>query len=135
MGWLLIALLIHFALGTGVRIHVDDISKELNYQMRELWLNKTNAPAVFFIHGFFSWFILIASVYMVWLLRKIRTLRKPVAIYLAFVLLNMLAGAVLSKLNIPALAQPLHLLLACAAISQWFYLLLITRKSETDHYS
>lgn len=107
-------------MGTVVRMHVDDISKALDYGQRELWL--ADDPAIFLIHRTFSWVVVLMALWMAWAHRN--SIFKTGFYSLAFViLLSMSTGIVLYYAHMPAFAQPLHLLLACIAITQTMYLI------------
>lgn len=107
-------------MGTVVRMHVDDISKALDYGQRELWL--ADDPVIFLIHRTFSWVVVLMALWMAWLNRN--GIFKTGFYSLAFViLLSMTTGIVLYYAHMPAFAQPLHLLLACIAITQTMYLI------------
>lgn len=107
-------------MGTIVRMHVDDISKALDYGQRALWL--ADDPTIFLIHRTFSWVVVLMALWMAWLHRD--TMFKNGFYALAFViLLSMTTGIVLYYADMPAIAQPLHLLLACIAITQTMFLI------------
>jgi heme a synthase len=126
---LLILIVFHSALGTGVRMYVDDISKQLDYAQREAWLAKL--PLIFIIHRSFSWLVLLACFYGAWVCRKVLVLRVCF-MRLSFLLIaNAVVGIVLYYLDFPKEAQPLHLLLAALAITQCMFMLLNT-KNTTD---
>ncbi|MES2430377.1 MAG: COX15/CtaA family protein [Bacteroidota bacterium] len=123
--WLLaflLVLIIHSALGTMVRIYVDDISKQLNYGQREAWLAKI--PFAFIIHRTFSWVVLAFAFYIMWLFKDKPSTRNKIFFLLAIVIANMIAGIVLYYADMPAIAQPIHLLLATIAITQTVNVLL-----------
>jgi cytochrome c oxidase assembly protein subunit 15 len=123
----LLLLIFHSVLGTMVRMHVDDVSKLLNYTQRSLWLQSN--PLTFLIHRSFSWALLLGGLWVVWSNRKL----KPMFIqfkWLEFtLLLNMTVGIILYYAHMPAWAQPIHLLLAAVAITQTTALLLQTKRS------
>lgn len=112
-------------LGTMVRIYVDDISKMLGYGQRELWLK--DHPLSFLIHRSFSWVVLLGGLALVWK-HKHSELSGQFK-YLALVLLsNMTLGIILYYADVPAWAQPLHLLLAAVVFTQTVALVLQTKK-------
>ena len=129
---ILFLLLIIFAqsvLGTMVRMYIDDVSSALHFEQREAWLAKT--PLAFIIHRSFSWFVLAAVFYANWYCRKVPVLANPLKKLTGIILLSVVTGIVLYYLDMPAFAQPLHLLLAAAAITQTMFILLYT-KNTTD---
>lgn len=121
----LVIIFIHSVFGTMVRMHVDDVSKALLYQQREAWLS--DDPMIFLIHRTFSWLVLAAVVFLSYKLRKIQALTRPVAVLMFIVLMSMITGITMYYLDMPPAMQPLHLLLASAAITQCLYLWLHTK--------
>ncbi len=122
---LLGVILIQSVLGTMVRIYVDDVSKVLHYEQRETWL--ADSPIAFMIHRSFSWVVLLFTVFTAWYCRKEVSVRKNIYYLTANIILSMITGIVLYKLDMPAIAQPLHLLLATIAVTQSVYMLLKTK--------
>ena len=129
---ILILLVIIFAqsvLGTMVRMYIDDVSSALHFEQREAWLAKL--PYAFIIHRSFSWFVLAAVFYINWYCRKVPALATPLKKLTGIILLSVVTGVVLYYLDMPAMAQPLHLFLASMAITQTMFILLYT-KNTTD---
>jgi len=120
----LAVLLVQSVLGTLVRMYVDDVSKTLHYEQRENWLAST--PVAFLMHRSFSWMVLAAMLFLAWFCRQ-SEIRNQVFALLAVVILNMVAGITLFYAGMPAVAQPIHLLLATIAITQTVSILLQTR--------
>jgi heme a synthase len=126
--WALLAVIaIQFALGTIVRMYVDEVSKSMRFDNRSNWL--ADAPAVFLIHRSFSWLVLASLVFLPWHLRQNRFLVKPLWAIAGLGLANMITGIVLFYTGMPAAAQPVHLTLAAAMITLSGYLLLSTQKN------
>ena len=126
---LLVILFAQSVLGSMVRMYIDDVSSALHFEQREAWL--AELPVSFLIHRTFSWFVLAAVFYANWYCRKVPILKKPLRKLIGIVLLSVTTGVVLYYLDVPAFAQPLHLLLAAMAITQTMYILLYT-KNTTD---
>jgi cytochrome c oxidase assembly protein subunit 15 len=124
----LIILLIQMSLGTMVRMYVDDVSRILHYEQRETWLAAT--PVSFLIHRSFSWLVLISILFISWHCRNIPAIRNKVFVLCAIILLSMITGIVLFYADIPAILQPVHLLLASIAITQTFFILLQIKKTN-----
>lgn len=122
----LVVLLVQSTLGTVVRIHVDDISKALNYDQRELWL--ADDPVIFLVHRTFSWVVVLMALWMAWANRA-TALRRNYFTLATVILLSMAIGIVLYYAHMPAFAQPLHLLLASIAITVNVYLILKGKRS------
>jgi heme a synthase len=124
---LTLLLLVQGSLGTLVRMYVDEISKSLQYGQRDQWL--ADIPVAFIIHRSFSWLALIAALYTGWKAAAIPGLRRSVYFLVAWVMLNMIVGIVLFYADMPAIAQPIHLLLATAALVQGAMVWLLTRNA------
>lgn len=122
---LLAVILIQSVLGTMVRIYIDDVSKVLHYEQRNTWL--AESPVAFLIHRTFSWIVLLFTIFTAWYFRNIGSLKKNVYYLTANILLSMVTGIVLFYADMPAVAQPLHLLLATIAVTQAVYILLKTK--------
>jgi heme a synthase len=106
----LILLTIQIALGTAVREQIDHISKQLNYDAREYWIAKLDY--VFYIHRSFSLLVAALCIYVFIQFKKtglhlLSNLFVPVCIAG-----EILLGIIMTYGNIPAAAQPLHLLLS-----------------------
>ena len=117
----LLILFIQSALGTMVRMYVDDVSKMLQYEQRETWL--ANSPVAFLIHRSFSWLVLLTALFLAWSGKK-SLIRNKLFLLTATVLLSVITGIILFYADMPAIAQPLHLLLATLAITQCVSILL-----------
>ena len=117
----LLILFIQSVLGTMVRMYVYDVSKMLQYEQRETWL--ANSPVAFLIHRSFSWIVLLMALFLAWSGKK-SLVRNKLFMLTATVLLSMITGIVLFYADMPAIAQPLHLLLATLAITQCVSILL-----------
>jgi len=118
----LVLLFIQSILGTMVRMYVDDVSRQLNYGQRETWLAAT--PVAFLLHRTFSWVILAAAVGIGFYYRNLALVRNKLFVLNAIVFCSMITGIVLFYADMPAVAQPLHLLLASFAITQTMGILL-----------
>jgi cytochrome c oxidase assembly protein subunit 15 len=124
--FLLTTSIIQVVLGTQVREAIDEIAVALRGNNRESWIGQLGIG--FYIHRSLSSIILIAHVYLLYLLRKSAKQDSIVNTYtialLAVVIVEILAGIGMAYLAIPAFLQPVHLLLAVAAIGIQFVLLL-----------
>ena len=118
---------IQFVLGTIVRMHVDDVSKALQYTNRQLWL--VNMPLVFVIHRSFSWLVMGSIMYCYFYFKQ-TPFKKYTLVLLLLAVANVTLGVIMYYNNIPALAQPLHLLLGTMAMAYMVYLLLITKTQK-----
>ena len=126
---LLLIILVQAVMGTIVRMHVDEVSSSLHFEQRDAWL--AGSPFILLLHRTFSWFVLFSVLYSSWYCRKVAALKAPLRRLSGIVLLSMTTGISLYYLDMPAVAQPLHLLLATLAITQTMFILLYT-KNTTD---
>ena len=104
----IIVLLGQIFLGTEVREQVDAISKSLQYQDREIWLAKTDY--FFDMHKTLSLIASFLCVVVFWRSLNYQSLQKKGMLILISLLCLMVLGLVMAYINIPAFAQPLHLL-------------------------
>ncbi len=116
---------VQFAMGTMVRMYIDDISKTLQYQNREKWL--VDLPTVFLIHRSFSWVLLATFAFAIYKFKQRNFLIKQSVILFGIGIANMIVGILLFYANMPAAAQPIHLLLATLAIAQIGFIIFKTK--------
>ena len=121
----LVILFIHSILGTMVRMYVDEVSKTLRYEQRETWLAAT--PVAFLVHRTFSWIVLFTVLALAWYGKR-SAFKIKLYFLTGTILLSMVTGIVLFYADMPAVAQPLHLLLATLAITQTCSILLQGKK-------
>ena len=118
-----LVILIQVIIGTQVREQVDIVAKSMGEAQRAQWL--ANLPTIFSVHKTFYYLVAASVMYWVWMLNKkssniIKTtsdnLFKPSLIHLfSTILLTILIaeialGISMSKLGMPPVLQPLHLL-------------------------
>jgi cytochrome c oxidase assembly protein subunit 15 len=115
---LIVFLLFQITLGTQVREQIDEISKSLLYQQRELWIRRLDK--IFFIHRSLSWLVMAGCLLLFWKARSIILLRNNSLLILGTAGTAILVGVVMAYCNIPAWAQPLHLLLASILVLSVF---------------
>ena len=115
---LIVILLVQIILGTQVREQIDEISKSLKYQQRELWIEQLDG--MFIIHRSFSWLVAMGGIALWVKARTFKSLQLNVIFILVGVLTTIIAGLVMAFYNIPAIAQPLHLLLASILVLSVF---------------
>ena len=114
--------LLQIAMGTQVREAVDGIAQA--QVAREFW--RADFPVLFYIHRSFSSIILFTNLWIVW--KFFKTIDKQShlfkgAIALASgVIIAILAGISLDRLGMPAVAQPVHLLMANFIFGVQFFL-------------
>ncbi|MCG2613160.1 COX15/CtaA family protein [Terrimonas sp. NA20] len=115
-----VVLLIQIVLGTQVREQIDEISKSLGYQEREVWISRLDQA--FLIHRSFSWLVLAICIAIMWKARPYPALQKDSRLILLLVLATVGLGLIMMWAAIPAWAQPAHLLLASMLVLAVFNL-------------
>jgi cytochrome c oxidase assembly protein subunit 15 len=114
--------LLQIAMGTQVREAVDGIA--LAQVARQFW--REDFPVLFYIHRSFSSIILFTNLWIVWTIFRNIDKKSPLfraAIALAtVVIIGILAGVSLDRLGMPAVAQPIHLLMANLIFGVQFFL-------------
>lgn len=108
----LLCLLTQIVLGTEVREQIDEISRSLNYEQRELWIGRLDT--FFAIHRGFAWVATICCVGLFWRCIPYKALARLGAWVFVIVLLTLVLGLSMAYLRMPAIAQPLHLM--CSSI-------------------
>lgn len=104
----IILLLIQVYFGTQVREVVDQLASQS--VARESWISQIGAG--FILHRTFSWIVLAVHIILFYRLLK-SSLPKPLLLaLLLLILLSILTGVGMAYGSIPALLQPLHLLIA-----------------------
>jgi cytochrome c oxidase assembly protein subunit 15 len=116
---MIIVLLIQIILGTQVREEIDIISKALQYESRELWIGQLSN--IFFIHRSFSWILVLGCIGLYLKGRALSSYFPYIRNIILVLFVIILLGIIMTYLNMPALAQPLHLLFASALLMQLFY--------------
>lgn len=120
----LVMTLVQIAMGTQVREAVDGIA--LAQVERQFW--RADFPVLFYIHRSFSSIILFTNLWIVWSIFKQFDKQNPLfqgAVALGFVVITgILAGVSLDRLGMPAVAQPIHLLMANLIFGTQFFLYL-----------
>lgn len=114
--------LIQIALGTQVRETIDVIAASFDYTNRDLWIESIGMP--FLIHRSFSWVILLLHLSLVYLLYK-GSVRSQLTFWLVgIVLFTIFTGVIMAYFAIPAVVQPVHLLLGTLVFGLQFLLFL-----------
>lgn len=108
--FVMIIVLVQIVLGTQVREQIDIISKSYKYTQRENWIGELNN--LFFVHRSFTWLVALSCLVLVWKSSKYRLLKNLSVIIVTILALTIIAGVIMMYFNIPAIFQPLHLLLA-----------------------
>ncbi|MDD5271234.1 MAG: COX15/CtaA family protein [Methylovulum sp.] len=116
--------LVQVAMGTQIREAVDFIAHEHSYIDRQYW--RDDFPLIFYVHRSFSSLILFTNLWIVWKLRQ-QVAQGTVLLRTAYALATLiitaiLAGVSLDRLGMPAIAQPVHLLMANMIFGFQFFL-------------
>ncbi len=107
--------LLQMAMGTQVRETVDFLANTQSAVERTYW--RESFPVIFYIHRSFSSLILFINCWLVWKLYRafngnVVFLHRTSLALMGCVVIAILAGVSLDRLGMPAVAQPLHLLMA-----------------------
>ena len=118
----MIMTLLQVAMGTQVREAVDFIARE--HIERQYW--RDDFPIIFYIHRSFSSIILFTNLWLVWKLYQSvdrqSLLFRAGLMLAALVIIAILAGISLDRLGVPAIIQPVHLLMANLIFGVQFFL-------------
>ncbi len=126
--------LLQVIMGTQVREAVDMIANNHKYIDRQFW--RDDFPMIFYVHRSFSSLILAVNAWLCW--KIIKAYRRTMLIYKSAVLLialvscAILAGISLDRLGMPAIAQPIHLLMASLIFGMQFFLLTYLKPSQSS---
>ncbi len=124
LGLLIIITLVQVLIGTQVRQQIDVIAKSLDMQSRDLWISQLDW--IFKFHRSFSLLLIIGNGWVVYQILKY--LHHYFAVYRAgiylavFVGIAALSGIIMTYLNVPSWAQPVHLILSCLIFGTQVYL-------------
>ncbi len=123
--------LIQVMMGTQVREAVDMIANQHSYIDRQYW--RDDFPVIFYVHRSFSSLILFTNAWLAWKIYK-NFDRSTLVFKVGFLLINLIvtaitAGVVMDRLGMPAIAQPIHLLMANLIFGIQFFLYTYLRYS------
>jgi cytochrome c oxidase assembly protein subunit 15 len=108
------ALIIQIVLGLQIRESVDWISRNATDAQRDEWIQMV--PQIFYVHRSFSWVILGLALILIAKVLKSNLRKTSVGLaawwLVALIVFEMLLGGALNHLGFPAVAQPVHLLVA-----------------------
>ena len=126
----MIMTLLQIAMGTQVREAVDFIAK--TNIGREYW--REDFPIIFYIHRSFSSIILFTNLWLVWKIKQSvapsTLLFKTGLVQIILVVVAIIAGISLDRLGVPAIVQPIHLLMANLIFGAQFFLFSCLRYAE-----
>lgn len=121
--WLaFVCVFIQTIIGTEVRSEVDNVSKSLKYTARETWLSQVGTAL--HTHELFAWVTALACIFIVGKTFNYKETQKLGLMVLIFVICELFLGLMMTQLQLPAFAQPLHLLFSSMLIVTLFTLLL-----------
>jgi len=116
--------LVQVAMGTQVREAVDFIAHKHNYIDREYW--RDSFPTIFYIHRSFSALILLTNSLIVWKIygsaEKNNLILRCSYLLLGLIGMAIISGVTLDRLGMPAIAQPIHLLIATLIFGMQFFI-------------
>ena len=125
---LLVLTMVQLVLGTQVREAIDVIKEAFIVPERSIWIG--GLGKIFVIHRSFSWVVLIAGLYMAYIIRreKIGGVIQKLG-YTNFVLIaaQIFVGVGLEYLNMPPALQVVHLVGIALMVCTQFLLLLVVR--------
>ncbi len=128
--WLLLIAIVltlgQIVLGAQVRDVLDHVVKQLGYAQRDNWISHLDWR--FYIHRSFSLVVLAVHVAIIYQLRKqnkVRQLAQLTTILISLVLVEIVTGISMAYLGVPAIAQPIHLVLAIMTIGLQFSISLL----------
>lgn len=117
--------------GTQVRENVDEISKAMDDQHRELWVEQLGT--FFNIHRLFAFAVIAVNALMVFRIYKSiqggLSVKRKGTLLMILLVLELAAGAILSNFGIPAFVQPVHLVLAAIIFGLQFRMWMDVRKA------
>jgi heme a synthase len=119
-------------MGTQVRDSLDAVIKSLGYAQRDNWI--AGLDWHFYVHRSFSLVILALHLLVIYQLNKLlpNSKLKPIVIGLVGVVLAEIAtGVVMAYFGVPAIAQPIHLLLAIVMLGLQFVAWLVLNQKQT----
>ena len=134
LSWLLfVALLItlgQIVLGTQVRDALDEIVKRMGYSQRNNWISELDWR--FYIHRSFSLGLLAFHLIVIYQLRKFTKtgwLSSITNALLIAVVIEIGTGITMAYMGVPAIAQPIHLVLATVMVGLQFSIWLLVTPS------
>ncbi len=122
----LLLTVVQIIMGTQVREAIDEVAASLNYQERSTWI--ANTGNIFLIHRTYAWVVLLVSIALVFVVRKVVGNQDNLLLWsfviLVLVGLEIFSGAIMHYFAIPRFAQPVHLGLATIIFGLQFLVLL-----------
>ncbi len=117
--------IIQIMLGTQVREEVDVLLKNFDAQLRNQIVD--NLGSSFLIHRSFSILVLFINFWLAFKIFKSELsfkIKNMIKFLIVFLIMEVIAGIILSRLALPAIVQPTHLVMACVIYALQVSLLL-----------
>ncbi len=119
--------LAQIVMGTQVRESVDTIATAYQLENRHLW--RSHFPVIFYVHRSFAAIILFTNGWLIWRLLQTTDARSYLfycAVSLGmFIVTGIGTGITMDRLDIPAAAQPVHLLMATLIFGMQFFIYIV----------
>lgn len=128
--WLLIGIagfIVQTFLGTNVRAALDRLSAAA--VDRAQWI--TGSGIDFVIHRSFSWVLIAVQAVIYFKLRKSGANNASYLVSILLILCSLLTGSAMAYFQVPALMQPIHLLVAVIAVGWMYQMFLQSGKATT----
>lgn len=119
---------IQMLLGSQVRQEFDQFY--LDGVKKVSWLDMVSIK--FFIHRSFSWVVLVLIAWQFWLNKKMNYGVKSSNGLLVLLIIELISGIVLAYVEMPALIQTLHLVLACLIFATAYNQFMYTKLKVVD---
>lgn len=111
----IVTLMVQIFLGTQVRETLDRIAQVAE---RQDWISLAGSD--FVIHRSFSWVIVLVQAGIYFELRKTSQEKALYLVSILLILCSVLTGAAMAYFSVPALMQPIHLLVAVVTVG-WLF--------------
>jgi cytochrome c oxidase assembly protein subunit 15 len=115
----LVLLTVQIVLGTQVREQIDEISKSLSYGGRDRWID--GLDNIFLIHRSFSLVVTGICLYVVVGFKKVGVKLFSSSLIIVCLFAEIILGIIMAYFDVPAIAQPLHLLFSSVLFVSLFY--------------
>jgi cytochrome c oxidase assembly protein subunit 15 len=124
---LIILTVFQIIIGTQVRQEIDIISARMDYNERGTWISQLGL--VFYIHRSFSILLFLAHLYFVYKVynsfKAKSFFSKMTYLLMTFLVVEIIAGILLNYWEVPAVAQPIHMLFGSLILGLQFFILFI----------
>ncbi|MEN8260904.1 MAG: COX15/CtaA family protein [Pseudomonadota bacterium] len=126
--------LFQVAMGTQVREAVDTIAVAFENSNRHLW--RESFPIIFYVHRTFSAVILFTNLWLVWQIipavGKDNILFRFAIALTGLIVIAIATGITMDRFSMPAVVQPVHLLLATLIFGVQFFIYITCSYSKVD---